>query len=188
MNMSVLIGLSNLHYALLTTDAVDATPIYATPVAIPGVISAKVNPNTDNATLFADNGPYEVATALGAIDMELNVADLPLETQAALLGHTYSGGILKRKSSDTPPWVAIGFKSLKSNGAYRYTWLNKGKFATPEQANDTRNDKVNFQTPMIKGSFVQREWDAEWERHIDEDDSGIPVGAAAAWFTAVNQS
>jgi phi13 family phage major tail protein len=187
--MPAQIGLSDLYYALLTTDAVDATPVYATPVHIAGAISAKINPNTDNATLFADNGPQEVATALGAIDLELNVVDLELPVQAALLGHTYSAnGILKRKGSDTPPWVAIGFKSLKSNGKYRFTWLTKGKFAAPEQANDTKNDKVNFQTPTIKGSFVKRDWDSEWERHIDEDDTAYDSSVGTSWFTAVNQS
>lgn len=187
--MPAQIGLKDLYYALLTTDAVDATPVYATPVHMVGAISAKINPNTDNATLFADDGPQEVATSLGAIDLELNTVDLTLPVQAALLGHTYSAnGILKRKGSDTPPWVAIGFRSLKSNGNYRYTWLVKGKFAVPEQSNDTKNDKVNFQTPTIKGSFVKRDWDEEWERHIDEDDTAFDQSVATSWFTAVNQS
>lgn len=181
--MSVIIGLSDLHYAILTTDEKDATPVYETPVEVPGVISAKVNPNTDLGTLFADDGPFEVATSLGNIDMELNVADLELPVQAALLGHTYSGGVLRRKGSDTPPWVAIGFKSLKSNGSYRYTWLAKGKFAPSEQANDTKNDTVNFQTPTVKGSFAKRTSDDEWECHIDEDDDDFEVGDATAWFT-----
>lgn len=180
--MSVIIGLSDLHYSLLTSDAIDSTPVYALPVEISGVISAKVNPNTDVGTLFADNGPFEVATALGNIDLELNVADLPLPIQAALLGHTYVGGILKRKGGDTPPWVAIGFKSLKSNGSYRYTWLAKGKFAPSEQANDTKNDKVNFQTPTFKGSFAKRTSDDEWECHIDEDDTAFEIADATAWF------
>lgn len=185
--MSVQIGLDNLYYALMLTDAADATPTYSAPVHIEGVISAKINPNTDNATLFADNGPSEVATALGAIDLELNTVELTLPTQAALLGHTYtSDGILKRKGSDAPPWVAVGFRSLKSNGHYRYTWLAKGKFAAPEQANDTKNDKVNFQTPTMKGSFVKRTSDQEWERHIDEDDTDFESAMATSWFTAVN--
>lgn len=180
----VQIGLDKLYYALLTSDSNDATPcVYAAPVHVPGAITAKINPNFDNATLFADDGPYDAATALGMIDLELNVADLPLPLQAAIFGHTYTAdGVLKRKGSDTPPWIAIGFRSLKSNGNYRYTWLCKGKFAPPEQSNDTKNDKVNFQTPTTKGTFVKRDYDNEWERHIDEDDALFNTPYGTNWF------
>lgn len=181
--MSVQIGLKDLYYAILTEDPVDGgTPTYETPVRIAGAISANVNPNASNETLFADDGPYETASTIGQISLELNVADLPLPVQAVLLGHTYSNGIMIRKSSDVPPWVAIGFRSLKSNGKYRYTWLTKGKFALPEQGNETKGDSVNFQTPTITGSFVKRDCDDEWERHADEDDEDFTPTLAQKWF------
>lgn len=184
MSKGVTIGLKSLYYALLDTDTANSPPAtYEAPVSIPGAISANVNPNASNETLFADDGPYETASTIGAIELELNVADLPIETQAALLGHTLSGGVLIRKSSDTPPFVAIGFKALKSNGHYRYTWLGKGKFSIPEQANETKGDSVNFQTPTIKGSFLKRDCDDEWERHIDEDHVDYVASMGTNWFT-----
>ncbi|MMZ45261.1 hypothetical protein D3C76_169850 [compost metagenome] len=178
------IGLSNLVYAKLIpdTDIKGGTASYETPVNIPGAISANVNPNASSETLFADDGPYETATTIGQIALELNVADLGLEAQADLLGHTIQGGILIRKSSDIPPWVAVGFKSLKSNGKYRYTWLGKGKFGLPEQANQTKGDSVNWNTPTISGSFVKRDSDDEWERHIDEDSVDYIPSLGANWF------
>lgn len=183
MAKGVAIGLSNVVYALLTKDEA-GTPkaTYETPVRIPGAISATVNPNTSEETLFADDGPYESAVTLGAISLELNVADLDLETQAKLFGHTYENGILIRKGADAPPWVAIGFKSLKSNGKYRYTWLAKGKFTLSEQSIETRGDSVTFQTPTANGSFVKRECDDEWERHIDEDDTSFTPEMGTNWF------
>lgn len=183
MAKGVAIGLSNLVYAKLISDNVgDPKATYETPVPVPGAISATINPNTSEETLFADDGPYETGTTLGAISLELNVADLPLETQAELFGHTYEGGILVRKSADTPPWVAVGFKTLKSNGSYRYTWLAKGKFNLSEQANETRGDSISFQTPTANGSFVKRECDDEWERHADEDAEGFTQEIADNWF------
>lgn len=182
--MSVQIGVSDLHYAILTSDELDATPVYDTPVAITGLISANINPNTSSETLFADDGPYESATTLGNIEVELNTADLDLDTQAALLGHTVTSGVLKRLSTDSPPWVAIGFKSMKSNGKYRYTWLAKGKFSPAEQNNETRGDQVNFQTPTIKGAFVKRTCDNEWERHVDEDHADWQASYGTNWFNS----
>jgi phi13 family phage major tail protein len=184
MGKGVVIGLRNLVYAKLVTDPPYGTgqATYETPKLIAGAISANINPNASNETLFADDGPFETAATIGQIEVELNVADLPLEVQAELLGHTYQNGILIRKAGDVPPWVAIGFKSLKSNGKYRYTWLAKGKFSIPEQNNETKGDKINFQTPKITGSFVKRECDDEWERHIDEDDQDVTPEMIQNWF------
>lgn len=184
MSKGTIIGLSNLVYAKLITDPPygQGQATYEEPKLIAGAISVNINANTSSETLFADDGPYETATTIGQIEVELNVADLPLDVQAELLGHTYENGVLIRKGGDVPPWVAIGFKSLKSNGKYRYTWLAKGRFGIPEQSNQTKGDAVEFQTPTITGSFVKRECDDEWERHIDEDDENFTPDMASNWF------
>lgn len=182
MGKGVTIGIKDLYYALLDTDPASGSATYQASVKIPGVISANINPNASNETLFADDGPYETASTIGQIELELNVADLPIDVQATLLGHTMAGGVLIRKASDTPPFVAVGFKSLKSNGKYRYTWLAKGKFSIPEQANETKGDSVNFQTQTINGSFLKRDCDDEWERHIDEDHADYIASMGTNWF------
>lgn len=184
MSKGTIIGLRNLVYAKMLTDPPygQGQATYETPKLIAGAISVNINANASTETLFADDGPFETATTIGQIEVELNVADLPLEIQAELLGHTYENGVLIRRAGDVPPWVAIGFKSLKSNGKYRYTWLAKGKFGIPEQNNQTKGDSIEFQTPTIVGSFVKRECDDEWERHIDEDDENFTPEMALNWF------
>ena len=104
-----------------------------------------------------------------------------METQAELLGHTVESGVLKKKGGDVPPWVAVGFRTLKSNGSYRYYWLNKGKFATPEEDLKTKGDSIEFTTPTISGSFVKRDSDDEWQRQADADDSESAT-AITNWF------
>lgn len=183
-----IVGLTNLYYALLTEDPVSGVPTYGTPTRITGVISANINPNSNKGTLFGDNGPMEVASVLGAIDLELNTVDVPLETQAILLGHSVVGGVLVRKASSVAPWVAIGFEALKSNGKKRLTWLVKGKFAEPEQKQETKNDNVNFQTPTITASFVKRDCDNVWEYHADEDSATAVPATIAGWFNEVYYS
>lgn len=175
------IGLRDVYYALLTDDPLNGSPVYEAPVKMAGAISANVNPNASNATLFADDGPFDTAATIGEISLELNMADLTLEQQAVLLGHTVSNGVLKKKAGDVPPWVAIGFRTLKSNGKYRYYWLNKGKFALPEEDIQTKGDSIEFQTPTISGSFVKRTCDDEWQRVGDEDSTGFDP---SDWFTS----
>lgn len=178
------IGLRDVHYALLTEDPVEGEPTYETPVRVVGAITANINPNSSSATLFADDGPSDTAATMGEITLELNLADIPLSVQAIWLGHTYEGGILKRKGADTPPWLAIGFRTLKSSGAYRYMWLNKGKFSLPEEEYQTKGDSIEFATPTISGSFVKRDNDDEWERVADEDDEDFDTSLVGSWFTS----
>lgn len=180
------IGLRDLHYAILKTDTAEGTT-YETPVKLSGAIAANVNPNTSSATLFADDGPYDSSATLGEISLELNVADIPAQHSATLLGHTYKNGVLIKKASDQPPYVAIGYRSLKSNGAYRYTWLYKGKFTDGEQNNQTKGDSIEYQTPTITGAFVKRDFDDMWQAEADSDDTTLGENSAviANWFKTV---
>ena len=81
--------------------------------------------------------------------------------------------------NDVPPWVAIGFRTLKSNGNYRYVWLYKGRFSDPEDNNETKADSINFQSDTIKGQFVKLEYGVSvdgsvrkaWKYEIDEDNA-----------------
>lgn len=178
------IGLRDVHYAILSKD--DATGVtYGTPKKMSGAISANVNPNTSSATLFADDGPYESSTTLGEIELELNMADLSGEVQAALLGHTYKDGVLIKKASDQAPYVAVGYRSLKSNGSYRYTWLYKGKFTDGEQANATKGDSIEYSTPTITGAFVKRDFDDVWQAEVDSDNEDLGAEVVTNWFKSV---
>lgn len=177
------IGLRDVYYALLNEDPAGGVATYEAPVRMVGAISANINPNTSTATLFADDGPADTAATLGEITLELNMADIDLKTQAVLLGHTYEDGVLKKKGGDVPPFVAIGFRTLKSNGKYRYYWLNKGKFAVPADDLATKGDSIDFKTPTISGSFVKRDSDDEWQRVGDEDAEDFTAEIKAAWFT-----
>lgn len=180
----VLVGLKDIYYALLGQDDATGTA-YGTPTKLVGAIQANINPNASTETLFADDGPMETASTMGQIELELIAADVPLDVQATLLGHTVEGAILKRKSNDVPPWVAIGFRALKSNNKYRYAWLLKGKFSQPEQSHETRGDSISFQTPTLNGVFVKRDYDDQWIIQTDEDMVDYMPAIGQNWFTAV---
>lgn len=180
----VQIGLRDLHYALLTQDDTNGIA-YDGPVKMIGAVQANINPNASLETLFADDGPMETAASMGQITLEMIASDFPLDVQAVLLGHTIVNGRLVRKAGDVPPWLAIGFKSLKSNGKYRFVWLLKGKFQLPEQNHETKGDSVNFQTPTLTGSFVKRDYDDEWIHQTDEDMASYTSDIGTNWFTSV---
>jgi phi13 family phage major tail protein len=180
------VGLDMMYYALLTKDDKTGVTYAVGPKRLTGAITANIDPNTSQGTLFADNGPAEVASTLGEIKLEISVVDIPNTAQADLLGHTVDAkGIIISKGGDTPPWVAVGFRALKSNGEFRYVWLLKGKFSEPQAKHETRGNSVNFQPPTMTGSFVKREFDDQWRRVADSDEPLFLGADETAWFTAV---
>lgn len=193
--MATRIGCDNLVYALMTTeDTATSAPVYGEVKSAPGVISVNINPNASQETLFADDGPMETATTLGKIDVAINKAELTAENKADLLGHTIDdkGGVVYG-DSDVSPWVAIGFRTLKSNGNYRYVWLYKGKFTDPEDNNETKGDSINFQTDTINGQFVKLNNQLEikgkkvrlWKYEIDGDSESADKTTMDSWFESV---
>jgi phi13 family phage major tail protein len=177
-----IVGLEDVYYATLTSDGSDGA-VYGTPVKIAGAITANNKSGSNSATLFGDNKPMDTSSSLGGIELELSTADIPIETEAVLLGATVTAGVISYKSSDTPPWIALGFKGKKSNGAYRYIWLDKGKFRVPDDNYATQKDTVEYQPPTIMGNFVAREYDKEWKKKADEDATGYQAATGTNWFT-----
>lgn len=182
------IGLKDLHYAKLLTDPTGGPATYDTPVKIAGAVTATITPNVNSDTFYADDGPMDTVTALGEVEVSIGVGDLPLEVEAALLGQTVDAttGTITKKSTDVAPYVAIGFKSLKSNGKYRYVWLVKGKFREMEENFETKGETVNFQPASIVGAFVRREADSAWKHVTDEDAVAANTTTMTKWFLQVD--
>lgn len=190
------IGCDNLHYALMTTEETDkVAPVYAEIKSAPGVMHVNINPNASIATAFFDDGPGDTATTLGNIDVEIQKNELTTDNKADLLGHLIdANGALVYGGNDTPPWVAIGFRTLKSNGKYRYVWLYKGRFTDPEDNNETKGDSINFQSDTITGQFVKLTNPIEvvagvkkqaWKYEIDADSETANEVTIDTWFDEV---
>lgn len=191
--MATRIGCDNLVYVPMTTeDSADTAPVYGTVTKAPGVMSININPNGSQETLFADDGPMETASTLGKIDVEIQKNELTTQNKADLLGHAIdNNGALVYGDSDISPWVAIGFRTLKSNGKYRYIWLYKGKFTEPEDNNETKGDSINFQSDTISGQFVRLNNSyvvggksvRPWKYELDTDSAEASTSVINSWFT-----
>lgn len=188
--MAVKIGLKDVVYALLTDDgeATEGEAVYSAVKDLKGAISANFSPNASNDTLFADDGPYDTASTLGAMTLELNVADLPNDVYAELIGAKIDNTtkVVVNTSDDTPPYVAVGMKVAKSNGEYRYIWYLKGKFAAPDESNQTKADSISWNTPTISGNFLKRVADGAWRFAVDTDDEDVPEEVIDNFFDSPN--
>lgn len=192
--MATRIGCDNLVYAQMTTeDTPEQEPVYGAVKKAPGVMSININPNGAQETLFADDGPMDTASTLGKIDVEIQKNELTSENKADLLGHEIdANGAVVYADSDIAPWTAIGFRTLKSNGKYRYVWLYKGKFTEPEDNNETKSDSINFQSDTINGQFTKLNYEytvgsgkkRPWKYELDAEHPGAKADVIANWFDA----
>lgn len=200
--MATRIGCDKLYYAKITTEGdVTTLPVWETPVAAPGVMSLNINPNPSQETLFYDDGPAETAATLGVIEVSINKNELTATQKKDLLGHiTDENEAVVSSGNDNAPWVAVGYRTLKSNGTYRYVWLYQGKFMEPEDNSETKGDTLNFQSETIVGHFVKiptiikvKETGADvtgiekqpWRYEIDEETPSVDTSVIDAWFDQV---
>ncbi len=176
------IGLKNFYYALMTQEETATTAAtYGTMKRVVGINSIDISPTVNKATLYGDDIALATASALGEISVTIDVADLPMEDLAALLGHQIVNGMLVSKGSDSAPYCAIAFESEKHNGEIRYMKLLKGKFSESQETINTRGDSIEYQIPQITATFVSRANDSVWRYMKDTTDTTV----ATSWYASI---
>ncbi|MEC0497244.1 MULTISPECIES: major tail protein [Bacillus] len=152
---SVSVGLENLVYAKLIKDEKGDIQ-YGEVKDFAPVISAKVDTATETGTLYANNGPIIAKSQIGETKVSLGVSEIPMEVLADITGQKLVKGVIVYKQDAVPPYVALGFTGTKEDGNKRMVWLTKGRFGLPSEDRKTSEDKVDFQTDEIEGTFIQR--------------------------------
>lgn len=178
------IGLRDIHIAVLQTDIVSGTT-YETPIKLERAIGAKLSPKSNSDNIYSDDAVEDIITAFEGVDVEVEVNQLSLTSRAMLQGAKVVKGVLIENKDDMPPTIALGFKSKKNTGKYRYVWLLKGKFELATDEYDTEAEKPKAQSAKLKGKFFSRESDGNYRFIADEDAHGVDATIISSWFTAV---
>ena len=178
-----IIGLKNLHYAVMTTEDTATTPAtYGTPKRLVGIRQVNIAPENQTATLYGDNTALATITATKKRQITLEVADLPLEDEAILLGHTYESDTMIVNGNDVAPYVAIMFDAETHNGQTQYTTFFKGKFAEAQHTDNTRGESTEFTPFNLEGEFVARTNDDKvYAKKITTDPT-----VATSWYASVD--
>ena len=170
------IGVDKLYYVPIVTDEKEGTA-YGAPVNMPGVTDIGYKPNSKQVVFAADDGIYASVTTDGEIEVEISVADILAEDYAYLMGSGISSeGVVKESSSDVPKEVALGYRSMKSDGSYRYEWILKGTFQKPGQTSKSKGQSVEPQSKTVKYTALNRVSDGSTRRWYDSDNKAAPVG------------
>ena len=124
------IGLTNLHYAIMTTEETTTEdPAYDSATRLVGVNSVSISPENETATLYGDNQALATYTNTKERTLTFEIARLPLEDQAKLLGYDYDSSTkLMSVGNGTAPNVAIMYElDTDENKKWLYVFY-KGRF------------------------------------------------------------
>ena len=195
MNEAPKIGLDNVVIAKVLSDSADGIS-FGEVIALKGAVNATVNPNSDVAVDFADNGPFFSASNRGNTELNLEMIDVDVDVLAQLLGQRKVNGITVETPLDQSSDYALGFrvwlagKDGSGNNRYQYFWYAKGKFSVPETGGETKTDSLNFGHISVTAQFVQTQYVPAGQEtgtictHIRTDDPSVPASVKANWFNA----
>lgn len=184
------IGLDKLYYATITEDA-SGNETYGEPKVLAKAMTASLSIEMNEATLYADDSSAEVVKEFKDGTLSLGIDDIGVEIAKELTGATVdANGVLVSTGEDTGKAVAIGFRTRKSNGKYRYFWLYRVKFGIPSTELETKGDGINFSTPTIEGTIYRRnKVDSNgkhpWKAEVTEGGVGVTVETINGWYSQV---
>ena len=181
------VGLKNVVIAPLTTDT-EETLTYGELQLMAGAIEASITPESaDPDVQYADDIEFDVLYPDPQLAFKTKMADIPLLIQEMIFGNKVDdNGVLIRTASDKPPYFAVGFKSEKTNGSYRYVWLFKVRakpvtenYATKEGTTITR------QTGEVEWTAIKRTSDGRYQAVADEGQNGFTAEKAKTFLDSV---
>ena len=185
------VGLADLYVALVTQDDaagyVAGTPEYFAPAA-----EATAEPAVNIQTQYADDAPYDVMSSEGETTIALTVTGIPPEMLALVTGNVFdavSGRVFD--VSGSPPDMALMFRSMKSNGSYRYFSYLKGKFSAPADAFATKSDTPDPKPIQITFTAVRSTHEFDCGGSADQTvkrvwgDADTTNFVATTWYTQV---
>ncbi len=184
--MARIIGLKNLHYAVLKSDTKEKVE-YETPVKLESAINLDIQDNTEQVTFYSDDKVEQVINAFTGKEVTLELGYLPNDLEAKITGNTYNTttGMFSQDSNAVAPELALIFEAPKSNGASRYGVLYKGVFAIDGESYATQEDSVESQTVKLKGVFMPLVYNGKPSAKLDTDCEASDTTAKTNWFKKV---
>ncbi len=184
------IGLDKLFYAPIVPEDSETPAHYGTPVPLAGAITVGISIETHDVKQHADDGVFYEDRSFKSGTISLNVADIGLEAAQALVGAAKDSKNVLVYSDDTSgPEVAVGFRSRRADGTYRFIWLYSVVFGVPGDDHETKGETITYKTPTIEGtigfkSFGAEGVDPEWKADY-VGTGGLDDEIGADWFSEV---
>lgn len=184
---SPFIGVDNFHIAKMLADPAGGKAAYDDIISFPWLRSVGIEPQSDDATLYADNQAVDTANVTSRYNLTIDTATLPLEYKALLLGHSFENGVMTVTSEDTAPYFAVMFETTKRNGKKRFVKFLKVQFSEPSETAQTKEEGISYNTPSMSAVAIYRN-DKKVLLQADEEADGYTASIGEGWYTSVDEA
>lgn len=142
----VTFGLDNVHVAFLVDGT---TTSWEAPVKIPGAVRFAPEPQGEETTFYADNGPYFSYTSNNGYTAELEMANLPDDILAKMLGWEIdANGMIVETTDGEPKEFALLGQILGDKKNRRFVYY-RCKASRPTAEHNTRGESVEPTTQTL---------------------------------------
>ena len=139
----VIFGLEKVHVAFRDTSG------YVAPVAIPGAVNLALNAEGDSSTFYADNIPYFQITSNNGYTGDLEMALVPDEVLAEMLGWEIdNNGMLVEIADGIQKEFALLFEVKGNVKNKRYVYYNC-QAARPTEEHGTKTETITPTTQTL---------------------------------------
>lgn len=146
-NKKVKFGFKNAYYALMTE--VGDTITYGTPKRLPGAVSMTLSPAGDDVEFYADDSLYFGESVNNGYDGSLEMALIPEEFKAEVLGETLDGnGVLVEDATKTPQPFALLCEFTTDDGAIKKAFY-RCSAKRPNQEGQTKGQSKEVKTETL---------------------------------------
>ena len=144
----VTFGLEKVHIAFLNTTS-QTQPAWEKPITIPGAVRFAPEAQGEESTFYADNGPYFTYTSNNGYTAELEMANIPDQVLAKLLGWEIdANGMLVETTGGEPKEFALLGQILGDKKNRRFVYY-RCKASRPSKEHSTRAESVEPNTDTL---------------------------------------
>jgi phi13 family phage major tail protein len=138
-------------------DVAEGTTSWGIPKPIPGAVGFSTSPEGDTSEFYADNTKYFTYTTNNGYTGDLEMANIPDEIIAEMLGMTIdSNGMLVESANDEPKYFALLFQ-VQGDQKNRRMVYYRCKASRPSEENSTNEASVNPSTDTLNLEMLPTE-------------------------------
>ena len=153
-------GLEDTHIAFFDEEtATPGSPAWSSPQSVPGAVSLTMNPEGDQNDFYADNTKYYTSTTNNGYTGTLEVANIPDDVLAEMLGMTVDdNGMLVESAEDRQKEFAL-MGEVRGDAKDRRFVYYRCKVARPSQDSTTTDTGETPDTDSLEITVMPIESD-----------------------------
>ena len=144
----VTFGLEKVHIAFISDDS-GVVPVYEAPVHIPGAVGFAPEPQGDESTFYADNGPYFTYTSNNGYSGDFELALIPESFLTDVMHETEdANGVIVENKDVEPEHFALLFEFSGDQRKIRHC-MYYCSATRPSVTGSTKEDSTEVQTETL---------------------------------------